>query len=315
MPDPDIAYDIHVLAQFAHESHDRFDGWTFGLPPGIQPDEWPLDPETGYPLMHGFTLRLPEAYRCHGPDIVAVSFFGTAGDHNDGGPASNRRIAAALASDDPPGDAGLLPLWQAFRHSHPRLHRMVDILGCHYAAILLTQQEFDGPFCRPPKPLGGDALAAVAPPEWLSKGSARALNSMIHSPHTPCDQNGIPHDRIPEAMQMPFNRALKLMPRAADPNAGKAPAETYGGEPGPSGYQPHFFWEDGKIDADSYREQPWAKGHATNHLGGTMRPCQAIPGGFSPYYLEFEEYFGGFNFGTGNAQLDFKNMIFDWACG
>ena len=25
--------------------------------------------------MHGFTLLLPEDYRCHGPEIVAVSFF------------------------------------------------------------------------------------------------------------------------------------------------------------------------------------------------------------------------------------------------
>ena len=31
---------------------------------------------------------------------------------------------------------------------------------------------------------------------------------------------------------------------------------------------------------------------------------------FSPFYVEFEEYFGG-----GNAQLDFRDMKFDWACG
>ena len=315
MANPDIAYDLYVLAQYAHETHDRFDGWVFGLPPAIQPEEWPLDPANGYPLMHGFTLRLPESYRCHGPDIVAISFFGTAGDHNDGGPATNRRLAAALALDSPPEDADLRAVWQAFRHSHPRLHRMVDILDCNYAVILLTEQEFNGPFCRPPKPAGGAALAAVAPPEWLLLGSAQALNDMVYSPHMPSTPEGGVHGRVLEAMRMPFNRALKLVPRAADPNAGKAPAETYGEEPAPSGYQPHFFWEGGKIDADSYREHDWARDHAPNHLGGTMRPCQAIPDGFSPYYLEFEEYFGGFNFGTGNAQLDFKNMIFDWACG
>jgi hypothetical protein len=45
-----------------------------------------------------------------------------------------------------------------------------------------------------------------------------------------------------------------------------------------------------------------------------MRPCQAVPE-MSPFYIEFEEYFGGYNFGTGNAQLDFKDMKFDWACG
>ncbi|MBF8869523.1 hypothetical protein GUK05_04655 [Escherichia coli] len=39
-----------------------------------------------------------------------------------------------------------------------------------------------------------------------------------------------------------------------------------------------------------------------------------IPDGMSPFYIEFEEYFGGYNFGTGNAWLDFKNMKFDFSC-
>lgn len=28
----------------------------------------------------------------------------------------------------------------------------------------------------------------------------------------------------------------------------------------------------------------------------------------SPFYIAFEEYFGGYNFGTDNAWLDFKNI-------
>ena len=36
---------------------------------------------------------------------------------------------------------------------------------------------------------------------------------------------------------------------------------------------------------------------------------------FDAHYAGFEQHFGSFNFGTGNAQLDFQNMIFDWACG
>lgn len=35
--------------------------------------------------MHGFTVMLPEDYRCHGSDITALSFFATAADQNDGG--------------------------------------------------------------------------------------------------------------------------------------------------------------------------------------------------------------------------------------
>lgn len=46
-----------------------------------------------------------------------------------------------------------------------------------------------------------------------------------------------------------------------------------------------------------------------------MQPVQAVPH-FSPYYIGFEESLGGYNFGGGgNAQLDFKDMKFDWACG
>lgn len=60
--------------------------------------------------------------------------------------------------------------------------------------------------------------------------------------------------------------------------------------------------------------EPWLKQLKPNHIGGTMRPAQAAPN-FSPYYIEFEEYFGGYNFGSGNAQLDFRDMKFDWACG
>jgi hypothetical protein len=45
-----------------------------------------------------------------------------------------------------------------------------------------------------------------------------------------------------------------------------------------------------------------------------MTPVQSTPR-FSPFYIEFEEYMGGYNFGTGNCQLDFLNVELDWACG
>ncbi len=46
-----------------------------------------------------------------------------------------------------------------------------------------------------------------------------------------------------------------------------------------------------------------------------MFPVQGFPE-FSPYYLDFSEYFGGFNFGgDGNCQIDLQAMKLDWACG
>ena len=68
------------------------------------------------------------------------------------------------------------------------------------------------------------------------------------------------------------------------------------------------------IKAEAYRKHAWTEDHAPNHIGGTMEPVQATPK-FSPFYLEFDEYLGGFNFGGGNCQLDFLNLELDWACG
>ncbi|MCV6339787.1 hypothetical protein OFL47_24995, partial [Pseudomonas aeruginosa] len=96
---------------------------------------------------------------------------------------------------------------------------------------------------------------------------------------------------------------------AQHPNAGVVPSEY-----GDGGYQLPHYWLDGKIERDNYREHPWVEGHLPNHIGGTMRPVQGVPE-MSPFYVEFEEYLGGYNFGGGNAQLDFRDMRFDWACG
>ncbi|MET0173340.1 MAG: hypothetical protein ABW206_13155, partial [Agrobacterium vaccinii] len=171
----------------------------FGLPPGITREQWPLDPNNGYPLMHGFTLLLPENYRVHGPENVALSFFATAPDHCDG----------------------------AF---------------------------FE---------VEGARSEVEAREDWTGDSE---------------------------------------------------------------GYQSYFYWaedptaistdtEEGRQRIqDAFRIRDWAKDHKDAHIGGTMRPVQNIPA-FSPYYVEFDEYFGGYNFGGGNAQLDFRDMKFDWACG
>ena len=70
-PLPTRAYNLELLHQEGgpgEQSH----GWCFGQPPGILPEQWPLDPLTGYPLVHGFTLRLPRDYRCHGADETSA---------------------------------------------------------------------------------------------------------------------------------------------------------------------------------------------------------------------------------------------------
>ncbi len=168
------AYDIEIVNDAAHAGEANH-GWCFGLPPGIRPEQWPLDPDTGYPLMHGFTLLLPEDYRVHGPEIVALSFFSLAPDQNDGGPTSVDGIREMLIDPpaQPPADAELRPFWEAGRNSHPRLHRLEDILGGAYALILLDAAEFSGAPCQPPAlPAGNPLLAQTEPPQWLEAGSA-----------------------------------------------------------------------------------------------------------------------------------------------
>ncbi|MGC2917631.1 hypothetical protein ACPTJ9_32360, partial [Pseudomonas aeruginosa] len=78
------AYEIEIV-NVAALAGEAYLGWCVGLPPCIRPEQWQLDPDTGYPLMHGFTLVLPEDYRVHGPEFVALRIFSLAPAHYEGG--------------------------------------------------------------------------------------------------------------------------------------------------------------------------------------------------------------------------------------
>lgn len=306
------AYDMEMQHRFVDPTSNQ--GWVFGLPPGLKPEQWPLDPVSGYPLMHGFTLLLPEDYRIHGPDIVALSFFATAADQNDGGASLRPDLAAAVLGQPagPDDSPNLTPFRDHAARSHPRLHRMTDILDYAYAVILLTKPEFDGPPCQPPAFASNPYLDESKRPRWMSEGSGHACYwgaggyGMDGMPVIDGYIHKVLGDR-PEK-RVNWHRAIEWTPRAKDPNAGIPPAEVYD-EPSPLGYQSPY--DSGK----NYELKPWAQDHKRDHIGGTMRPTQGTPE-FSPFYIEFEEYFGDYNFGAGgNAQLDFLLMRFDWACG
>ena len=296
------AYDLHVLPRPADRDDPDCRGWCYGSPPGIRPAHWPLDPNNGYPLMHGFTLLLPEDHRCHGPELVALAFFGCAPDHNDGMPLENEALGPllrALAADPaatPAHDPALAGLVAAMRDPHPRLRRMTDILGCAYAAIPLTREEFDGPLAELPPTARHPALAHVPEPGWMRRGSGRAADPERDAVARLL--GGTP------AAEAGFQRALDWSVRADDPNAGVAPVD-FPGEG--DAYTSPF-------DPGSGMPRAWAEALAPNHVGGTMQPVQAVPPDFGAHVVGFEEYLGDFNFGTGNAQLDFERWRFDWAC-
>lgn len=299
-----LAYDITIHQHVPDRADPGCHGWCFGLPPGIQSAQWPLDPANGYPLQHGFTLLLPEDHRCHGPEIVAVSFFASAMDHNDGRPIVKvPAIRAAMDGADAPIDPDLLPFWQSTQTAHPRLSRFEDIIGIAYAAILLTQAEFDGPACVPPRLDGNRHRDALHAPDWLRIGPLLASQPFsVTGPRLRATTG----EALPEVLAE--SRMLHWAPRAHDPNAGRSPIDDFLHEP--TDYiQPVFPDADGK-----YQCHDWVAALGRNHVGGTMQPEQATPS-FSPHYVEFEEEMGGFNFGGGNAQLDLRDMKFEWACG
>lgn len=301
------AYDLAILPRASDQTDPDIQGWCYGLPPGIPPAQWPLDPANGYPLQHGFTLLLPEDYRCHGPDIVAVSFFASAFDHNDGGPIiAAPDIQTAMMAADAPSDPGLLPFWQAERSAHPRLHRFEDILGTTFAAVLLTQDEFEGPLCQPPRLTGNKYLDAMPAPKWMAVGSAAAYLEFVDRKYVNEMFGAAPTNDLAE------NRAIRWTPRERDPNGGRTPYDEFQHEP--TDYVQPLFRTTNAQGEPEYRYHEWVSGLALNHIGGTMQPSQWVPR-FSPYYIEFDEELGGFNFGGGNAQLDLRDMKFEWACG
>jgi hypothetical protein len=306
------AYDLEMLHRFVDPANNQ--GWVFGLPPGIASDQWPLDPVSGYPLMHGFTLRLPEEYRIHGPSIVALSFFSTAADQNDGGASIREDVYSAVVGTFAVGHEcqHLKPFREHAAKTHPKLFRMKDLLNYEYAVILLTEDEYRGKPCQPPRFASNPYLSTTARPKWLDTGSAYACfsgnggmglgNGPVENTYSFKLFGCIPEQRLD------WHRAVACTPRVVDPNAGIPPQEVFE-EPSAQGYESPYDIE------NDFKLKTWAKNHKRDHIGGTMRPTQGTPE-FSPFYIGFEEYFGDYNFGAGgNAQLDFLQMKFEWACG
>ncbi|WP_313437324.1 hypothetical protein [Stenotrophomonas sp.] len=275
-------------------------GWTLGLPPGISKEQWPLSSSNGHPLRHAFTLHLPPEYRTQGEELVALCVFV---DDQQEELCYVEEIAEYFTSPlsvTPPADSDLLPFWQHRQARHAQSHTMEDILGTQFCAIWLTQQEFDGELSLPPTP---DSDLLDDPPTWIEEDYASYFYE--YWLYTRKGDAVIPGAGIGGASSDTVALPISTSIRADDPNVGRSPRE----------------WEsecaiNGYIEAFSERgeELNLSRWDSIAHLGGTMQPQQGYPE-FGPYYLEFEEGFGGFNFGGGNAQLDLQQMKIDWACG
>lgn len=168
---------------------------------------------------------------------------------------------------------------------------MLDVLGCEYVALWLTEAEFAGPLASPPSMAEHPQLQGTPEPGWRLGRSAP--DWLLRSqPDMASYMDGLA-------------RPIAIEERE-DPNAGK-PAREWDDENQFSGYVPAFSDEGQALGLDRFHATP-------HHLGGTMIPVQGYPP-FSPYYFEFGEEFACFNFGGGVGQVDLEQMKIDWACG
>lgn len=164
--------------RLAAEGEGEAVGWEYGTPPGLSQDEWPRHETTGMPLAHGFTVRVPEAYRAKGPAYVALSFFHPADTEACGG--ENDRVAAVLAGEALDEDEEDDPYFLALtRHLGARetpspdriVETFVDMLGHTHALVWHTEASASAPRCDRPTeqpPEGIDVEAFIEADEPAS---------------------------------------------------------------------------------------------------------------------------------------------------
>lgn len=285
----------YAIAIDGFESREILDqqGWCFGLPRGISPEQWPMDPANGYPLVHAFTIKIPQCYECHGPEIVAMSFFGPSFMNQDTA-FIDPDIEVAMTSTVAPDDVDLLMFWKDESRRHNCLHRMKDAIGNNYAAILLTDAAFNSNFCQLPTLQPNSRRDRNKPPRWIDQGSASA-----------CQDRAILTNFYASIDRTPIDKYFRFLLRTDeihdDPNAGVPVCDEF--DMDQTGYVQSYYVDDN----DDYILHEWSERERWSHIGGTMRPGQNMPR-MSIYYMEVEEEIGGLAIAGGTLQIDFKNM-------
>lgn len=254
--------------------------------PAIAVDAWPRSPKTGFPMLHLLTLELPPEYRRKGPELIGLALF-QADDHSaKPTPGANEALTTGLATGD---SAFIAAVVRAHGARHSQAVDLLDLLGGHFVAIWLREDELRGPRTAPP----ADDRSSIAPVV-----TGQDLNAWDHSK--------------PEL-------TVWLAERAFDPNAGKAPVEDRDDEDDdeeapPPAYEPSDEYVDVVLSRVEKLSAFFEEHHARSHLGGTCLPVQAMPEGLTPWFLELDDGVGGANFGGGNLQFDLESGVFDWAC-
>lgn len=301
LPLPTTAFNVQVVPGLQARDASAPDGWCFGLPRGITQAQWPLSHATGFPLQHHFTVRVPEPYRTKGPEHVALAFFSEAYREGKTSDAVTGLMDQIFDGRGVPDRASseLQPFLDHLKARHPMEFRSKDILYQLFAAIWLTEVEFTGPVCLPPRLIRTPANAMCADPGWVT--TTGLMRSFSTGPFDPA--NSI-HRRLGRAPLDPYEiLLLKITERINDPNVGRQSHDRFE-QLTPDGYIPAY--------SEAWDKLGLTRDTADMHFGGTVFPAQAMPP-LSPFFLEIEETPGDINFGTGNGQLDLISMQIDWA--
>ena len=251
-------------------------GWVFGAPVGIETKAWPRSRKNGLPMAHIWTLFVPEAYRVKGKELVAISLF----QSNDEDVGSIEQVSDVIEHKAKISDPEAQSFWDALlayaKNKHPMEVYMKDILDAGWALVWLTEAEF--------------------------KASRTAMPDQSTCKHP--DIEDFEGRNLFKRHEHPVY--VQLVEREDDPNVGKA-LKQWQNEDDKEAYIPMYSEKGEKLRlSDRFSQR--------THFGGTANPIQTTPS-FSPFYIEFEEGFGGANIGGGNAQIDLLNDKLDWAYG
>jgi hypothetical protein len=130
-------------------------GWENGLPPSITPAQWPRHASNGLPLVHGFTIHVPEDYRVCGKDRVALSYFhpGESESYHPKAPLSGRikAIMDGGALEGTEGDdAFFRALVDHVRADKPNTQLFTDLLGHTHAIVWHADADLKATRCPRP---------------------------------------------------------------------------------------------------------------------------------------------------------------------
>ncbi|GGF74315.1 hypothetical protein GCM10007301_37660 [Azorhizobium oxalatiphilum] len=300
---PRLAFNVKVVPGLKAPGSQVPQGWACGLPRGITPIQWPLSIDTGFPLEHHFTVRVPEPYRLKGPDYVALAVFSDTQTESRSTPAMVDFMHATLDGRPLPEEVGpeLAPFLEHLRNRHPMETRTYDLLYNTFAFIWLTQDEIDGPECLPPAPIETDANEKSDLPDYLKTSAAERLfgwngKEAFNSEYYLHRLAG----RRPESRWDLLE--LRVTQVSNDPNAGKTPIE-FDGRDNADRYVPRF-------------DEAWEKlglqlAYDDLQFGGTLMHGGGIYVS-SPFFLAFHETMGQPNLAGQLAQLDLLTGIVDY---